>query len=60
MDKEFSVSKLPSTDMADLKKEYSFLSITDDEISYVCKTEDLPANTIEVEHAWRGLKINGV
>lgn len=60
LDEEFSVSKLSSTDLVDLQKEFSFLSVTDDEISYVCKTKDVPTNVVEVEHNWKAVKINGV
>ncbi|UQZ88248.1 ACT domain-containing protein [Deltaproteobacteria bacterium Smac51] len=59
LDGDFSVSKLPSADNLDLGREFSFLSITDDEISYVCKSEFVPADAVETEHDWKALKISG-
>ena len=36
-----------------------FLSVTDDEISLVCNTEQKPANPLSVEDCWRAIKIVG-
>ena len=34
--------------------------MTDEEISLVCKTDDVPQNTIERDDGWRGFRIQGV
>lgn len=57
---EFTVCKLPSVDSVDLTMEYTFLSITDDEISLVCRSEHVPEETLEYESGWRALKFGGV
>lgn len=59
LDGEFSVSKLVSAEGLDLNRPYVFLSITDDEISYVCPSALVPAEAIVVESGWRALKIDG-
>ena len=33
---------------------------TDEEISLVCETNDVPENTIEREDGWRGFRIQGI
>ena len=37
-----------------------FIGKTDEEISLVCVTEEVPTNTIEREDGWRGFRIQGV
>lgn len=37
-----------------------FISNTEDEISPVCKTDSVPARTVDREDGWRGLKIQGM
>lgn len=44
----------------DTTKEFFFLAKTDDEISLVCKTEDVPNKCTEREDGWKGFYINGV
>jgi len=56
----FTVCKITSVAVVDLTKKFTFLSITDDEISLVCESSSIPANTTAVEPDWRGLKICGV
>ena len=60
IDGEFSVCQLRDCKQVDLSVPFTFLSVTDDEISLVCKTSDVPTNTARVEHGWRTLKIAGV
>ena len=54
-----TVSKVEDISAIDLKKEFYFISRTDDEISLVCKTEDTPLKTLEREDGWRGFYIEG-
>lgn len=56
---ELTVCKLAS--LADLDLEMAFfLGKTDEELSLVCATEDVPAHTLAREDGWRGFRIRGV
>lgn len=61
---ELSVCKLnPQNNLnADFisELEFYFLAKTDDEISLVCKTADIPPNTIASDDGWRGFYIDGI
>ena len=37
-----------------------FIGRTDEELSLVCRTQDVPAATLEREDGWRALRIQGV
>ena len=39
--------------------EFFFIGKTDEEISFVCKTEDTPTGTIEREDGWNGFRMCG-
>lgn len=56
---EFAVCKLTSADSADISREFTFLSVTDEEISLVCEASSVPGNATHVERGWKGLKICG-
>jgi hypothetical protein len=58
--RDFSVCKLDSAATVDVIKEFTFVSITDDEISLVCETSCIPSNATDVESGWKGLKISGI
>ena len=53
----FAVCQLTNTTQADLSVPYTFLSVTDDEISLVCPTHCVPKGTLQVEHGWLGCRI---
>ena len=55
-----TVCKLADMSNMDTTKEFFFLAKTDDEISLVCKTEDVPNKCTEREDGWKGFYINGV
>ena len=57
---DFTVCKLNDYKNIDLNKSLYFLSKTQDEISLVCKTEDVPSNTTERDDGWKGFYIDGV
>lgn len=57
---DFSVCKITSIETVDMSKPFTFVSVTDDEISLVCETACIPDNCIEAEHGWKGLKISGI
>ena len=56
----FTVCKLSNADNIDMNAEFCFVGKTDEEISLVCKTEDVPANTTERDDGWKGFRIEGV
>lgn len=55
-----SVCKMKNTDTLDLGREFYFIGKTDEEISLVCKTEDVPEGTVEYDDGWKGFYIQGV
>ncbi|MBQ7836429.1 MAG: ACT domain-containing protein [Clostridia bacterium] len=59
IDGEFSVSKLADTKTVDITAPFTFLSVTDDEVSLVCRTSSLPSNVTHTENGWRMLRIVG-
>ena len=59
LEHKLTVCKVSDMDSVDLSSEFFFIGKTDEELSLVCKTEDVPANTIEREDGWRGFRIQG-
>ena len=57
---KLTICKLKSLDDIDISKEFYFIGKTDEEISLVCKTEDVPENTVERDDGWKGFRIQGV
>lgn len=57
---DFSILKLNFLEDADLSKPFSFLSITDEEISLVCPTIYSPKKYKEKDDLWRGFRIEGI
>ena len=55
-----SVCKISEIAAIDLQKEFYFIGRTDEELSLVCRTEDVPVHTIECDDGWRGFRIQGV
>ncbi len=54
-----TVCKLSSVEDIDLSLDFFFIGRTDEEISLVCKTEDLPSKTTDREDGWKGFRFNG-
>ena len=54
-----TVCKAADLSAFDLNNEFYFIGRTDEELSLVCRTEDVPANTIRREDGWRGFRIQG-
>lgn len=44
----------------DMTADLFFIGKTDEEVSLVCRTEDVPENTTAREDGWRGFRIRGV
>jgi len=54
-----SVCKVRSTADIDLAADFYFIGKTDEEMSLVCRTEDVPKETTERDDGWRGFRIEG-
>jgi hypothetical protein len=57
---KLTICKLKSIDGIDIQKEFYFIGKTDEEISLVCKTEEVPENIVERDDGWKGFRIQGV
>ena len=57
---DLTVCKVASLANVDLDSEFFFLGKTDEELSLVCRTEDVPAATTERDDGWKGFRIKGV
>lgn len=57
---DLTVCKVRSEADIDLSKEFFFIGKTDEELSVVCVTKDVPINTIERDDGWKGFRIEGV
>ena len=57
---DFSICKVADFSGVDLNTEYCFIGKTDEENSLVCKTEDVPKNTIMCEDGFKAFRIEGV
>lgn len=60
LDYDFSVCKVADLNDVDMTQEFCFVGKTDEELSLVCITENVPDNTIEREDGWKGFRIQGV
>ena len=56
----FTVCQLPDVSGVDFSREFVFFSRTDEELSLVCETSCVPANTLAREDGWRGFRVSGV
>ena len=56
----FTVCKLMSVGDLPSGIDFCFTAKTDEEISLVCKTEDVPENTLVRDDGWKGFRIEGV
>ena len=57
IDKDFTVCKVEDAKNIDLTKDFTFVSKTDEELSLVCETGCVPANTIERSDGWKAFRI---
>ena len=55
----FSVCKVEDATQIDLSKDFCFIAKTDEEISLVCPTKNVPAVTSARYDGWRGFRIQG-
>ena len=56
----FSVCKVADLSAIKLSADFFFVGRTDEELSLVCRMEDVPENTLERDDGWRGFRIEGV
>lgn len=56
----FSVCQVEDYSQVDLDADYCFIGKTDEEKSLVCRTGDVPDNTIQQSDGWRAFRIQGV
>ena len=57
---DLTVCKVEDVSSLDLAAELYFFARTDEELSLVCKTSDVPAVTTERDDGWKGFRIEGV
>ena len=55
----FSVCKVADVEQIDLNKNFCFAAKTDEELSLVCPTKDVPGVTSERDDGWRAFRIQG-
>ena len=55
----FSVCKVEAVTQIDLSRDFCFVAKTDEELSLVCPTKDVPAVTSTRDDGWRGFRIQG-
>ena len=60
LDYDLTVCKVSDVSDIDMNAEFYFIGKTDEEISLVCRNEDIPANTTECDNGWKGFRIQGV
>ncbi len=56
----FSICKLEDLSRVDWSSPFCFLCKTDEEMSLVCETADVPPNTVARDDGWRAFRIQGI
>ncbi len=54
-----SICKMSTTGDIDLNMDFFFIGKTDEEISLICRTVDVPMSAINREDGWRGFRFDG-
>ncbi len=57
---DFTVCKVSAIEPSALKQDFCFIGKTDEELSLVCQTENVPKEYIECEDGWKAFRIQGV
>lgn len=60
LEPDFSICKLEDMSGIDLNEEFCFVGKTDEEISLVCVTGNVPENTLQRDDGWKAFKIQGI
>lgn len=56
---DLAICKIERIADENLSKEFFFIGKTDEELSLVCKTEDIPSEITECDTGWKGFRIQG-
>ena len=56
---DLTVCKVEAITDIDMTADFFFIGKTDEEMSLVCKTNDVPKNTTERDDGWKGFRIQG-
>lgn len=57
---DFSICQVTDYSLVNLNAEYCFIGKTDEELSLVCNTSDVPPNVLQRDDGWKGFRIQGV
>ena len=57
---DLTVCKTQSVSDINLSSDFFFIGRTNEELSLVCRMEDVPERTVERDDGWRGFRIEGV
>lgn len=57
---DLTVCKVETLADMDMTAGFFFLGKTDEELSLVCRTEDVPAQTVARDDGWKGFRIQGI
>ena len=60
IDHNFSVCQVEDYSLVNLNSEYSFIGKMDEEKSLVCITNEVPANVLQGDDAWKAIRNQGV
>lgn len=60
LDYNLTVCKVADISDIDTLADFYFIAKTDEELSLVCRTDDVPESTLEREDGWKGFRIQGV
>lgn len=60
MEHNLSVCKVSDIADIDMSADFFFIAKTDEELSFVCKTEDAPPMALKRDDGWRCFRIQGV
>ena len=56
---DLTVCKVQDIADIDMTAEFLFIGKTDEEVSLVCRTADVPAETVGRDDGWKGFRIQG-
>jgi hypothetical protein len=59
LDCDFTVCKIKDVKDVDFTDEFVFVGKTDEELSLVCRSENVPQERIAIERGWRGFRVQG-
>lgn len=60
LQQDFSICKIKDASVIHWEDTFCFVGKTDEELSLVCSTPYVPAETIEREDGWKAVRIQGV